>query len=147
VVTSLANDCVFGHGLEVLGSDDIAATSRGDEDIGTGSSLFHGRDLVPRHRSLESVDRVDLGDNNACTVRAERFGTLVMNRVRQQPTLESTNDTDPLANITEASNNGDLTSKHDVGGTLDSVDERLAAAVVLITGSIVNNASRVGVTS
>ena len=37
-----------------------------------------------------------------------------------------------LANITEASNDGDLTGKHDIGGTLDTIDERLAASVVVV---------------
>ena len=37
-----------------------------------------------------------------------------------------------LADITEASNNGDLTSEHDIGRTLDTIDERLAAAVEVV---------------
>ena len=37
-----------------------------------------------------------------------------------------------LANITEASNDSDLTSKHDIGGTLDTIDEGLAASVVVV---------------
>lgn len=37
-----------------------------------------------------------------------------------------------LSNITVASDDGDLTSKHDIGGALDTIDERLAAAVVVV---------------
>ncbi len=40
--------------------------------------------------------------------------------------------THSLANITVSSDNGDLSSKHDVGGTLDTVDKRLAASVLLL---------------
>jgi hypothetical protein len=37
-----------------------------------------------------------------------------------------------LADVTEPSNNSDLSSKHDIGGTLDSVDEGFAASVVVV---------------
>ena len=37
-----------------------------------------------------------------------------------------------FANISVASNDGDLASKHDVSGTFDTIDERFAAAVVVV---------------
>lgn len=37
-----------------------------------------------------------------------------------------------LANITIAGNHGDLTGKHNVGGTLDTIDKGLATAVVVV---------------
>ena len=37
-----------------------------------------------------------------------------------------------LADITIAGNHGDLTSKHNVGGTLDTINKRLATAVVVV---------------
>lgn len=37
-----------------------------------------------------------------------------------------------FANITETSDNSDLSSEHDIGGTLDTIDEGLAAAVVVV---------------
>lgn len=40
--------------------------------------------------------------------------------------------THPFANITIASNNGNLSGKHDIGGTLDTIDKRLAAAIVVV---------------
>ena len=42
------------------------------------------------------------------------------------------NRTYTLANITVSSDNGDLASKHDIGSTLDTIDEGLAAAVVVV---------------
>ena len=41
-------------------------------------------------------------------------------------------DTYTLADITEASDNSNLASQHDVGGALDTVDEGLAAAIVVV---------------
>ena len=37
-----------------------------------------------------------------------------------------------LANVTKTSNDSDLSCKHDIRGTLDAIDERLAAAVVVV---------------
>ena len=37
-----------------------------------------------------------------------------------------------LSDVTEASNNGDLSSKHDIGSTLDTIDEGLAASIVIV---------------
>ena len=41
-------------------------------------------------------------------------------------------DTYTLANVTETSDDSDLASKHDIRGTLDAIDERFTAAVVVI---------------
>lgn len=73
---SLGDDGILRHSLEVLRRDDVPVARGGHEDIATGSSLLHGGDLVAGHGRLESVDGVDLGDDNASTVRAERLGTL-----------------------------------------------------------------------
>jgi hypothetical protein len=40
--------------------------------------------------------------------------------------------THALSDISVASDNGNLSSKHHVGGALDTVDERLAAAVQVV---------------
>ena len=40
--------------------------------------------------------------------------------------------TNAFANITEPGNNGDLTGKHDISRTLDTIHKRLAATVVVI---------------
>jgi hypothetical protein len=37
-----------------------------------------------------------------------------------------------LANVTIASNNGDLSGKHDIGGTLNTIDQGFTAAVVVV---------------
>jgi hypothetical protein len=75
-VTDVADDSVLGHSLEVLSADDVSASSGGDEDVSLRSSLFHGGDLETGHSSLESVDRVDLGDDDTGTVGSEGFSAL-----------------------------------------------------------------------
>jgi hypothetical protein len=112
-VTNVADNGVLGHGLEVLANEDVTAAGGGDEDLTDGSGLLHGGDLVAGDGGLEGVDGIDLGDENAGTHGVEGLGAT-------------------LTDITETGDNGDLTSDHDIGGTLDTVDERLAAAVEVV---------------
>lgn len=37
-----------------------------------------------------------------------------------------------LSDVSETGNDSDLTGEHDIGGTLDAVDERFTAAVVVV---------------
>ncbi len=76
VMNVLGDNGILGHNLEVLRRNDVAVTSGGDEDVGAGSSLLHGRDLITSHRGLESVDGVNLGDEDTSTVGPERLGAL-----------------------------------------------------------------------
>lgn len=112
-VTDVADDGVLGHLLEVAADEDVTAAGGGDEDLALGGGLVHGGDLVAGDGGLESVDGVDLSDDNAGSHAAESIGTA-------------------LADITVTSNDGDLAGNHDIGGTLDAVDERLTAAVQVV---------------
>ena len=75
-VTDVGDDSVFEHDREVLAGDDVPVSSAGDEDIGAGGGVFHGRDFETGHSSLESVDGVNLGDKDASAVRPQSFGAL-----------------------------------------------------------------------
>lgn len=94
-------------------NEDVTATSGGDEDLTLGSSLLHGGDLVALDGSLEGVDGVDLGDQDAGTHAAESIGTA-------------------LADITVTGDNGNLTGDHDIGSALDTIDEGLTATVQVV---------------
>ena len=108
-----ADNGVVGHGLEVHTSEDVSAAGGGDEDLANLGGLLHGGDLVAGHSSLESVDRVDLSDENASTHAVESHGAA-------------------LTDITETSDDSDLASNHDIGSTLDTVDKGLTAAVKVV---------------
>jgi len=73
---SLADNGILLHLLEVLADDDVSVTGGGNEDVGTGSGVLHGADLVTGHGGLEGVDGVDLGNENTGTVRSEGLGAL-----------------------------------------------------------------------
>lgn len=108
-----ANDSVVLHDLEVLGNQDVTAASGGDEDLAKRSSLLHGDHLVAGDSSLESVDGVNLSDKDASTHAVQGLGA-------------------SLADVTESSNDGNLASNHDIGGTLDTVDEGFSATVQVV---------------
>jgi hypothetical protein len=108
-----ANNGVVAHNLEMLANENVTATGGGDEDLTLGSSLLHGDDLVALDSGLEGVDGVNLGDDNTGTHAAESIGTA-------------------LADITVTGNNGDLAGNHDIGGTLDTIDEGLTATVQVV---------------
>jgi len=75
----LGNNGILLHDLKVLADNDVSVTGGGNKDVGSGSSILHGSDLVTGHGSLEGVDGVDFGNDNSGTVRSERLGTLHVN--------------------------------------------------------------------
>ena len=70
-------------------------------------------DLVALHRRLQRADRVDLGDDHAGALAAQRLGAA-------------------LADVAVAADDGDLAADHHVGGAVDAVDQRVAAAVEVV---------------
>jgi hypothetical protein len=112
-VANVANDGVLGHLNEVLSADNIAAASGSDEDVRAGSSILHGGNLKTLHSGLESVDGVNLGNDDTSTHSAERVSA-------------------SLTNITITSNDGSLTGDHDISGTLDTVQKGLAATIQVV---------------
>jgi hypothetical protein len=112
-VTNVADNGVLTHGLEVLANEDVTAASGGDEDLALRGGVLHGDDLEAGHGGLESVDGVDLSDENTSTHGVKGVSAA-------------------LSDITETGDDGDLASNHDIGGTLDTVDEGLAAAVKVV---------------
>jgi len=108
-----ANNSIVWHLLKVPANQDVATAGGGDKDLTNRGSLFHGGHLIASHSSLQGIDRVDLGNKNASTHAAQSHGAA-------------------LTDIAEASNDGNLASNHDIGGALDAINQRLAAAVEIV---------------
>jgi hypothetical protein len=77
------------------------------------AGVFHRDDLVAFHRRLQSVDRIDLGHPHLRRQRAQRLGRA-------------------LAHVAVAGDHRHLAGDHHVGGALDAVDQRFAAAVQVV---------------
>ena len=99
--------------LEVLDRDDVEVAGRGDEDVGGLDDRLEALDLVAVHRGLQRADGVDLGDDDA--------GALAAQRLRGA-----------LADVAVAADDGDLAADHHVGGAVEAVDQRVAAAVLVV---------------
>jgi len=112
-VTDVAHDAVVTHLGHVLGGDDVAVAGAGDEDLSDIEGILDASDLVASHGSLKGADGIDLSDDHTAALTAERLGAA-------------------LAHITIAADAGDLAAEHDVGGTLDTVDERVTAAIDVV---------------
>ena len=108
-----ADNGIVLHDLKVLANKDVTASSGGDEDLAKRSSILHGGNLVAGNSGLESVDGIDLSDEDSGTHAVEGLGAT-------------------LSDITETSDDGNLTSNHDIGGTFDTIDEGLSASVQVV---------------
>ena len=70
-------------------------------------------DLVALHRRLQRADRIDLGDDDAAALAAQRLGAA-------------------LADLAEAAHDRDLAAEHHVGGADETVGQRVPAAVDVV---------------
>ena len=94
-------------------ADHVTVAGGGHEDVGLVGGIFHGHDLVAFHAGLQGVDGVDLRHPHLGAQRSQRLGAA-------------------LAHVTVASDHSDLAGDHHVGGTLDAVHQRFAAAVQVV---------------
>lgn len=112
-VANVANNGVIWHLGKVISCDDVSASGGCDKHLTDFACLAHWDNLVSFNSSLQSVDWINLGDQNTRSHTSQSHGT-------------------SFSDITETGNNGNLTGQHDVGGTLDSVDEGLTASVQVV---------------
>lgn len=95
-VTNVADDSILLHGAEVLANNDVSASSGGDEDLSLRSGLVHCGDFVTGHGGLESVDGVNLGNDDSSTVRSEGLGALKVRYDESQVCIRPERKTMPL---------------------------------------------------
>jgi len=112
-MSDVADDGVLEHHLEVATLDDAGAAGGGDEDARLLGGLIHGSNFETLHGRLQSVDGIDLRDQDAGAKSAKSLSAA-------------------FADVTVTGDDGNLASDHDVGGAFDAIDERLAAAVEVV---------------
>ena len=112
-VADVADDRLVLHLRQVLEGQDVHVAGAGDVDVADAERVLDRRDLVAFHRRLQGVDGVDLGDDDARAVVAQRLRRA-------------------LAHVAVAADDRDLAGNHHVGGALDAVDQRFAAAVQVV---------------
>src|SRR5215470_1046338 len=73
-VPDIPHDGLVLHLAHVLGGDDVQIPGGGHEDVGSLDHVLEPGDLVAVHRRLERADRIDLGDDHAGSLAAQRLG-------------------------------------------------------------------------
>ncbi len=112
-VPDVADDGLVLHPAHVLGGDDAQVPGRGHEDVSLLDDVLEPADLVPVHRCLERANRVDLGDDDAGPLPAQRLRAA-------------------LADIAVAADDGYLAADQRVSGPVDAVHKRVAGAVLVV---------------
>jgi len=112
-MTDVADDGILEHVLEVTSLDDSGASGRRHEDASFLDGLIQRGHFESLHGSLEGVDGIDLGNENASAESSQRVSA-------------------SFANVTVSGDNGDFARQHDVRGALDAIDQRLSATVKIV---------------
>src|SRR5690606_17182232 len=112
-VPDVGHDRLVLHPAHVVGRDDVEVAGGGDEDVGGVDDVLQGGDLEAVHRGLQRADRVDLGDDDAGALAAQRLGAA-------------------LADVAVVADDGDLAADDDVGGAVQAFDDGVAAAVLVV---------------
>merc|ERR1712137_624211 len=100
----------MAHLAHVLQLDDLLVTGCGNKDVGLVDDVLQGSDLEAGHARLKGADRVDFRDDDTRALRLERLAAA-------------------LADVTVTSDPAGLAGQHDVGGTHDTVGQRVTATV------------------
>nr|GEU28354.1 hypothetical protein [Tanacetum cinerariifolium] len=112
-VADVADDGLVLHLEHVLFGQDVIVAGAGDENVAVFGSVIHGHHAVAFHRGLQRADRIDLGHPHLRRQRAHGLGRT-------------------LADVAVTGNHGHLAGDHDVGGALDTIDQRFAATVQVV---------------
>src|SRR5690606_5116561 len=72
-VSDIGDDRLMLHAEQVLDGDDVLVARSRDEDVDVAEYALDAGDLVTVHGGLEGVDGVDLGDDDACALPAQRL--------------------------------------------------------------------------
>ena len=86
---------------------------RRDEDVGPPDDVRERLDFETFHRRLQRADRVNLGDDHAAALAAQRLDAA-------------------LADVAVAADDRDLAGDHHVGSAVDAVDQAVAATVDVV---------------
>ena len=112
-MADVADDGLVFHLLHVIQRDDFAVARAGDVDVGHAQRLFNGGDFETFHRRLQGVDGIDFRHDDARAEAAQR-----MRRA--------------FADVAVTADHRHFARDHHVGGALDAVGQRLAAAVKIV---------------
>ncbi len=112
-MADVADDRLVLHVLHVISGDDVEAARGRDENICIADHVFEPCHLVAVHGGLESTDGVDLRDDHASPLAPQRVCRT-------------------LTDVAVTEHHGDLAADERVSCTVDPIDQRVAAAVLVV---------------
>jgi len=112
-MSDVSNNSVVFHLGHVVGHDDIFVACAGDVEISFLDDRLDSLDIESFHACLEGTDWVNFGNNNSGTGVLESRGAA-------------------FADITVAEDNTEFTSKHNISGSVDSIDDGVSATVDVV---------------
>lgn len=112
-MSDVSDDGVVLHLGHVFGHDDALVSGGSDVDVGGGEDGFNSLDGVTFHGGLEGADGVTLGDNNSSSTGFHGLGT-------------------SLTDITETADDDFFTGNHNIGGSHETIGERVSASVDVV---------------
>lgn len=112
-VANVANDGLIFHLRHMIMVDNVEVAGGGNKDIRLFAGVIHFDYPVSLHCRLQGADRIDLCDTHRSTKSAQRLGAT-------------------FADISVSQYQSDLACDHDIGGTLDSVNQGFTAAVEVV---------------
>lgn len=112
-MTNVSNDGIVLHLCHMVGHDNTLVSSSGDEDVGGVKNALELLDLETLHTGLKSADWIDFSNNNSSTTGFHGSGGT-------------------FTNITKTADDDFLTSNHDIGGSHETIWERVSASIDVI---------------
>ena len=112
-VSDVTDDGVVFHLGHVAGFDDVLVTGGGNEDVHLIDDVIDGNDFVAFHASLKGADGVNFSDVDSGTGSAHGL-------------------TASFSDITITEDEDLLTGDHDIGGSVDTIDEGVLASVNVV---------------
>ena len=112
-VADVGDDCLVLHLQQVIHRENVLVSGRGDENVDLVDNTFQLRDLEPVHCRLQSRNGVNLRDDHAGALAAQRLHRA-------------------FSDVAVAGNEGHLPSNKGVGRTVNSVDQRVSDPVFVV---------------
>ena len=112
-MADVRDDGLIFHPLHMLERDHVGVAGCADVNVAAAERVFDRSDFVTFHRGLERVDRIDLGDDDARPLTAERLGAA-------------------FADVAVTADDRDFAGDHDIERAIQPINERMPTAVEIV---------------
>merc|ERR1712156_310220 len=112
-VSNVTDNSIILHLDKMLGCEDVFATSCGYKDIALANTVLNSCNLITFHGCLKCIDGINFCDNHTTSKSTKRLSG-------------------SFTNISISSNHSNFSSQHDIGCSLDTVNQCLPASIEVV---------------